>query len=153
MSLTMRKQCARKVFAKTFLFFKALKANRCKKREMTPANSGQPADNSEITLKLGRRSKISGLGTYNTLGILTVRLSSNPRIRTTYNHLLHFHHHPRNGLALNEAEMSSSTALKIFGFLVPVITVLLGLGQTGFWPSQWLHNALSGNVESSTPKT
>jgi prolyl 4-hydroxylase len=49
--------------------------------------------------------------------------------------------------------MSGSTALKIFGFLVPAVAILLGLAQTGLWPSEWLHNALSSNVESSSPKT
>lgn len=49
--------------------------------------------------------------------------------------------------------MSGSTALKFFGFIVPVIAVLLGLSQTSFWPSGWLHNALSGNAEGSSPKT
>ena len=49
--------------------------------------------------------------------------------------------------------MSGSTALKIFGFLVPAIATLLGLTQTGFWPSGWLRNALSGNMEGSGPKT
>jgi prolyl 4-hydroxylase len=43
--------------------------------------------------------------------------------------------------------------LKIFGFLVPAVTILLGLVQTGLWPSGWLPNALSGNVECSGPKT
>jgi prolyl 4-hydroxylase len=49
--------------------------------------------------------------------------------------------------------MSGSTALKIFGFIVPAVAILLGLAQTGLWPSEWLRNALSGNVESSSPKT
>jgi prolyl 4-hydroxylase len=48
--------------------------------------------------------------------------------------------------------MSGSTALRIFGFLLPIVAVLLGLAQTGFWPSGWFHNALSGNVEDSSPK-
>jgi prolyl 4-hydroxylase len=49
--------------------------------------------------------------------------------------------------------MSGSTALKIFGFLVPAVAILLGLAQTGLWPSEWLRNVLSGNVEGSGPKT
>jgi prolyl 4-hydroxylase len=49
--------------------------------------------------------------------------------------------------------MSGSTALKIFGFLVPTVAIFLGLAQTGFWPSEWLRNALSGNVEGLGPKT
>ena len=49
--------------------------------------------------------------------------------------------------------MSGSTALKIFGFIMPAVAILLGLAQTGLWPSEWLHNALSGNVEGSGPKT
>ena len=48
--------------------------------------------------------------------------------------------------------MSGSTALKIFGFLVPAVAILLGLARTGLWPSEWLRNALSGNVEGSAPK-
>jgi prolyl 4-hydroxylase len=48
--------------------------------------------------------------------------------------------------------MSGSTALKIFGFLVPAVAILLGLAQTGLWPSEWLRNVLSGNVESSSLK-
>ena len=48
--------------------------------------------------------------------------------------------------------MSGSAALKIFGFLVPAVAILLGLAQTGLWPSGWLRNALSGNVEGSGPK-
>ena len=43
--------------------------------------------------------------------------------------------------------MSGSIALKIFGFLVPAVAILLGLAQTGLWPSG------SGNVEGSGPKT
>lgn len=49
--------------------------------------------------------------------------------------------------------MPNSTTLKIFGFLVPAVAILLGLTQTDLWPSAWLHNALSGNVEGSGPKT
>jgi prolyl 4-hydroxylase len=49
--------------------------------------------------------------------------------------------------------MSGSTVLKIFGFLVPAVAILPGLAQNGLWPSEWLRNALSGNVESSSPKT
>ena len=49
--------------------------------------------------------------------------------------------------------MLGSTALKIFGFLVPAFAVILGLTQTGFWPSGWLRNALSGNVKGLGPKT
>ena len=48
--------------------------------------------------------------------------------------------------------MSFSTTLKIFACLVPLIAVLLGLSQTSIWPSEWLHYALSGNVEDSGPK-
>jgi len=49
--------------------------------------------------------------------------------------------------------MSGSTTLRIFGFLVPAVAILLGLAQTGLWPSGWLRNALSGNVEGSGLKT
>ena len=49
--------------------------------------------------------------------------------------------------------MSGSTALKIFGFLVPAVAILLGLAQIGLWPSGWLRNALNGNVEGLGPKT
>jgi prolyl 4-hydroxylase len=49
--------------------------------------------------------------------------------------------------------MSGSIALKIFIFLVPAVAVLLGLAQIGLWPSDWLRNALSSNVEGSGPKT
>lgn len=48
--------------------------------------------------------------------------------------------------------MSSSTVLKVFGFLIPIIAVLLGLAHTNLWPSVWLPNASSGNVEDSGPK-
>jgi prolyl 4-hydroxylase len=48
--------------------------------------------------------------------------------------------------------MLGSTALKIFGFLIPAFAILLGLSQTGLWPSWWLRNPLSGNVEDSGPK-
>jgi len=49
--------------------------------------------------------------------------------------------------------MLDSTALKIFGFLVPVFAVLFGLSQTGFWSSGWLRNPLNDNVEGSGPKS
>jgi prolyl 4-hydroxylase len=48
--------------------------------------------------------------------------------------------------------MSGSTALKIFGFLVPAVAILLGLAQTGLWPSGWLRNGLNGHAEGSGPK-
>jgi prolyl 4-hydroxylase len=49
--------------------------------------------------------------------------------------------------------MSGSTGLKIFGFLVPAVAILLGLAQIGLGPSWWLRDKLSGNVESSDPMT
>jgi prolyl 4-hydroxylase len=49
--------------------------------------------------------------------------------------------------------MSGLIALKIFGFLVPAVAILMGFLQTGLWSPGWLRNTLSGNMEGSGPKT
>jgi prolyl 4-hydroxylase len=49
--------------------------------------------------------------------------------------------------------MTAWTALKIFGFLVAAVAIILGSVQTGFWPSNWLHDELASNIEDSTLKS